>query len=104
MQVVDPQELLTNGLIQELNRQFLHPRGYALQVNFNDDGTPNGDGQTSWLTVVVDTDPEGIAFADLSSPESKAKADEVYRMLTERTPARSTSLGWVVQPIGSILP
>ena len=97
---IDPQELLNNGVLQELNRQFLHPLGYRLEVRTNPDGTPNCAGQMSWLSITGDGDPEGQLFDDLANEVAAAKAAFVANLLAERAIVRTEVLGWVIQPIG----
>jgi hypothetical protein len=36
---IDIKEFREKGYLQELNRQFLHPLGLALEITINDDGT-----------------------------------------------------------------
>ena len=95
MQEIDPQELLDSGIVQELNRQFLHPLGYRLEVCFDDVA-----GRQPWLRITGDDDPEGHAFETLATEEAAAKAAIVAGLLMERAGVREAALGWVIQPIG----
>lgn len=73
------------GLVQEINRQLLHPIGLALARH--EDGT---------LTVLTDPDPEGWRFANFDLHE---KADAFARRQAEWHPRRQAALGYVVQPL-----
>jgi len=78
------------GLLQELNRLFLHPRGLALEVVLEDGGTERFGGVWDYRD-----DPEGMAFAPgVIDPE---KSHRVRAMLDERSAARQEALGFVVQ-------
>ncbi|NQV07971.1 hypothetical protein HQ535_15645 [bacterium] len=85
-------ELVESGLLQELNRRFLHPLGFALAV----------DKAASRLHGIWDCrdDPEGIVFADLSDADAWEKYNRVEAIARNRHRWRRSLLGWVVQPIG----
>lgn len=95
-------EFREEGYLQELNRQFLHPLGLALEVIQNDDGSEE-------LGGIWDSreDPEGIYY-DLHNPENttqqrlesfKQKADNVAQKISERKKTREENLGFVIEPI-----
>jgi hypothetical protein len=90
---LDIREFRDSGLLQEINRQFLHPRGLALKLIRNDDGEVVlggiGDSRDS---------PSGIIFNESDSPSPKA---EIYarRLLESRREARIKLLGHVIQPV-----
>ncbi len=71
---IDIAEFRSLGLVQEINRLFLHPRGLALEVVIDDDGTEK-------LGGVWDSrdDPEGIIFGDGELSNSKALIVAVMR-------------------------
>jgi hypothetical protein len=78
-------ELVSTGFLQELNRQFLHPRGLALCVN--------GDEQTqkSWLSIWdYRDDLEGMIFSDetIQTPASIQKAKNVQAEFDKRAKTR----------------
>lgn len=79
------------GYVQELNRQFLHPLGLAIEVNLHDDGTES-------LGRVWDCrdDPEGIVFGE--NTIELAKAERVLAEQAERSALRFNRLGFSVQP------
>lgn len=92
---VTPQELLESGIVQEVNRQFLHPLGYALTVHTSDD-----DPTARWLTVGHCDDDDGYAFETLDDDEARDKAAKVKAIADKLTPVRLARLGFNVQPIG----
>lgn len=78
------EELGTLGLVQEVNRQMLHPIGLALARH--EDGT---------LTVITDPDPEGWQFGGMDlRPGAVAFAERQAEWHGRRLKA----LGYVVQP------
>lgn len=86
-------EFRETGLLQEINRQWLHPRGLALEVVVDVDGTER-------FGEVWDDrdDSEGWVFADsVSLPENSALAEMSAPVKGE---ARMAAFGWVVQPAG----
>lgn len=91
-------EFVSLGLLQEVNRQLLHPMGVALSVILEDDGSMR------WGEIVdYRTDPEGMAFADLlATPEAEDKFISVARMFEAKRAVRQATLGFHVQPIGSV--
>lgn len=71
------------GFLQELNRQFLHPLGMALEVIMEDDGY-----NVKSLGKIWDyrQDPEGIFFADAAL--SKDKIQYVNSLKKSKIPKR----------------
>ncbi|MBI2373124.1 MAG: hypothetical protein HYV07_03915 [Deltaproteobacteria bacterium] len=92
---MDPEELIESGVLQEVNRQFLHPLGLALAVVEDEDGTFRVGG----VWDCRDT-PEGLAFADshLATPRARQKAEAVATELARRSVVRLVRPGYVVQP------
>lgn len=80
------------GYLQELNRQFLHPLGLALDVIINSDGTEQ-------LNSIWDyrDDPEGIIFSD--GELEVAKFENIKAAWMEKQANRRATLGWMTQPI-----
>lgn len=72
------------GLLQEINRQFLHPIGMALQID--------GD---KFSIQDLRHDPEGMIFDEVELPKYKAFA----KFASERHEKREKSLGYIVQPL-----
>lgn len=99
---IDIKEFRERGYLQEVNRQFFHPLGLALEVIINKE-----TGQES-LGGVWDyrEDPEGIYFA-LNEPnhgkhdlvEALKKKQRVEEEFKARTPARIKALGFFVEPV-----
>jgi hypothetical protein len=88
--------LRSTGLLVEINRVVLHPRGLALSVIEEDDGSVSRFGPL----LDVRGDPEGMAFAEDDLIESadrlrKAEADGTCPVC----PRRQQALGYVVQPV-----
>lgn len=81
------------GLLQELNRQFLHPLGLALEVVI-EDGEERLGGVWDWRG-----DDGGIIYDDTSTPEFLARAMNVVEMQVEARSRRAAKLGYVVQPL-----
>ena len=94
-----PKEFRELGLLQEVNRQFLHPIGLALETVIEDDESEHFGSVWNYLD-----DPEGMAFGtvDTTSEEAKnriKKAETVKTMFEAKRKAREEQLGWHIQPI-----
>lgn len=84
------------GLLQELNRQFLHPLGMALEVLVEEDGTERFGGVWDYRD-----DPEGMAYrfpADCAERFREA-AERVEALRLQHEKARIERYGAVVQPV-----
>lgn len=83
---IDIAEFRRLGLLQEVNRLFFHPRGLALEVVMEEDGTER-------LGGVWDDrdDPEGFVYDD--GMISRRKARLVSVMLAAKRRAREKLLG-----------
>ena len=92
--LVNIQEFMELGLLQEANRKFFHPLGLCLKATINDDGTGHFD-------IITDDDPEGWYFPDDEgmSELRLAKANAVKQEWDKRAEARTKLLGSVIQPI-----
>jgi hypothetical protein len=88
-------EFFKTGLLQELNRQFLHPRGLALEVVTDE----NNGASIYRLGHIWDyrDDPEGILF---DQPPSGYQAQYAEELLEQHSKTRKDKFGWVVQPTG----
>ena len=94
MKTLSVAEFRKEGYLQELNRQFLHPLGLALEVIINDDGTES-------FGEVWDNreDPEGMIFDDtLIDAEFEDRAVRIEGQIYERYEERTKRLGYMVQP------
>lgn len=90
---MDLDEFRQLGLLQEVNRQFFHPLGLALEVIVQADGRVSGFGGVWDFRA----DPEGMAFRDEDLDETQAEV--VAAMRQEKAEARRKLFGAVVQPI-----
>ena len=81
------------GLLQELNRLFLHPRGLALEVLINEE---TGEESFGGVWDYRD-DPEGMLYAD--DVLSAEKEGYVRELLTDKAKVRVERYGWVTQPL-----
>lgn len=93
---IDIDDFVRLGFLQEVNRIFFHPRGLALEANFE-------NGKFVSLGGVWDyrEDPEGISFggSDLDSEESRIKARNVLKEFENHVPARMKRFGSPLQQI-----
>lgn len=92
MKRMNAKEFRELGLLQEVNRQFLHPLGLALEVIIDDETKEETFGEV-WDCR---DDPTGIVF----SPEVDMtwKAVNVAEMIMSRRAARREKYGWYAQP------
>lgn len=93
---VSPAEFLGLGLLQEVNRQVLHPCGFALEVVVEADGTARfGDVQDHR------DQRGGYAFASevIDRPEAREKYERVQVLREKNQIARKNELGEVEQPV-----
>ena len=81
------------GLLQEVNRQILHPMGLAIEVVVEDNGTVR-------FGEVWDSrdDPDGMAFGSFNKSDL-LKAATVGLLFEAKREAREKNLGWHVQPV-----
>jgi hypothetical protein len=86
--VIDEASIRDLGVLQEVNRCFLHPLGLALASC--EDGT---------FAIVVDTDPEGTVFAKLPPDEVARKAQSVAMIRQSIEGPRMAKCGWLIQPL-----
>jgi len=83
---LDTKALIDDGYLQEVNRQFFHPLGLALEL------------KDSALRVWdCRADPEGVCFAD--NVPLRAKATGIAVLEGQRYAARKLALGYWVQPL-----
>ena len=98
---MDFHEFWKLGLLQEINRQFMHPRGLAFQMDFEDDKAIN-------ISGIWDErdDPEGIIYSkemisDNIEHFEKMKA-QVQKLYDDKAEYRQENLGFIIQPIEKI--
>lgn len=90
---IDIKEFRDEGYLQEVNRQFLHPLGLALEVVQDPDGSERLGGVWDYRD-----DPDGMCFAEnLIDP---AKAINITAQQAAKAVSRMLTLGYVIQPIG----
>lgn len=89
---IAPKEFQEFGYLQEVNRQFLHPLGMALEVIVDQE---TGDVSLGGIWDYRD-DPEGIAFAD--GEIDPIKAARVQVQWHEKEQVRVKNLGYIIQP------
>lgn len=82
---MDIKEFMEKGFLQEVNRQFFHPLGLALEVVVDKKGNHK-------LGNVWDyrDDPEGMFFSnkDMATDMAKEKADNVNKLRKSKIKAR----------------
>jgi len=86
---LDAKELKESGLLQEINRRFLHPIGLALAVSVDDE---TGEYDIAGLWDYRD-DPEGIVFDGFDHE----LAEQVGDFIDDKHRTRKELLGYVVQ-------
>lgn len=96
--LVPVSELLSSGIIQEVNRLFFHPLGLSL-VCRKEEGTTVLAGVRDLRDI-----PWGAYFKDLNTEEARRKAAELSRIVRQRGEVRLKTFGFSTQPIGSIIP
>lgn len=89
---MDAKEFRELGLLQEVNRRFLHPMGLALEIVVDDDTGEHRFGEV-WD---YRDDPEGIVFAE--GIVLKDKAAKVAELFHAKFEERSRKFGWHIQP------
>lgn len=99
---MDLREFMDLGLLQEINRQLLHPLGYAMSFHVDDD-----DPSRVTFDGIIDdrADPRGGWFDFTSWPTReealsrfKSNTATVERAWEDRKTARVAALGYMVQP------
>lgn len=90
--LLTPRGCVEAGIIQEVNRQFLHPRGLALAMHRDDAGVE------TLRMLDARADPEGYVFVDITKRDLE-QADRVEQLLREKVAERERRFGWVVQPL-----
>jgi len=86
-------DMVDDGILQELNRRFLHPLGLALAVTQEDDGTYSGiKGMWDFRD-----DPEGMIFGSLDE-QAIAKAKKFSEFSQKKLEERMKTVGYIIQP------
>lgn len=92
---IDIKEFCEKGYLQEVNRQFFHPLGLALEVSVDAQGRETISGVQDHRE-----DPEGYAFNQLVDAIAKEKCASVSREYQRRLGPRTKLFGSAIQPIG----
>lgn len=87
---IDIAEFRREGYLQEVNRQFFHPLGLAMEVVVDEDGSERLGGVWDYRG-----DDEGIWY---DGGVDAQKAARIEALLEERKPARVAALGFIVEP------
>ena len=74
---MDIKEFHEKGFLLEVNRQFFHPLGLALEITVEDDGTGSISGVWDYRD-----DPEGMAYGN-GDKEKKASNNEKAKYVEE---------------------
>jgi len=92
---MDLNEFREAGYLQEVNRNYLHPLGLALEVVLD------GNGKAISLGGIWDCrdDPDGFVFDEFDTD----RAMHLQCVWDQRAAARLASLGFVVQPLPKML-
>lgn len=100
MKYLTIEELTDFGLLQEINRQFLHPLGYALEVTV----VSSKDVQAICRIQDHTDDPEGVRFDEEYLAENiddfRQKYINYMEMMFCRQVIREQNLGFRIQPLG----
>ena len=91
---MDLGEFKNLGYLQEVNRQFLHPRGLALEMIVEDDGSVRFGGVWDYRD-----DPEGMNFGGKLLEQMTRLAQEPQEEFERHIEARQRNLGYVIQPV-----
>jgi hypothetical protein len=95
---IDTKEFREKGYLQELNRQFLHPLGLALEVIIEENGKEKLGGIWDYRD-----DPEGIIF-DFANrtydlEDTRKKQNFVQSEFDKRKETRTKLFGSAIEPI-----
>lgn len=91
---MDLGEFKNLGYLQELNRQFLHPRGLALEMSCDEEGNWSFGGVWDYRD-----DPEGMNFGGTLLEQMGRLAQEPQEEFERHIEARQQNLGYVIQPV-----
>lgn len=91
---IDIKEFREKGYLQELNRQFLHPLGMALEIVIDEDGNENLGGIWDYRE-----DPEGMLYDDsiVDSKRFKGNIEFVRNQWLQKEQTRKEIHGFMVQ-------
>ena len=92
---IDIKEFRKIGYLQELNRQFLHPLGLALEIAVN---KLTGEEKLNGIRDYRD-DPEGIIFSEkeVRSVVFGKKIERIKKLQIKKAKSRKKKLGYIIQ-------
>jgi hypothetical protein len=87
-------EFHERGYLQEVNRQFLHPLGLALQISV--------DSETGKKRLYAINDNRHVKGGMVFEPQllSSAKTQAVEDEMNEKAQERLDLYGYIIQPVG----
>lgn len=93
---MDMNEFWEKGYLQEVNRQFFHPLGLALEMLID-----KHTGRIECFGRIWDyrNDPEGMLFNNLEGEDIKQKAQFIKDQQEKFAKVREKEFGFIVQPI-----
>lgn len=91
---IDIKEFREQGYLQELNRQFLHPLGMALEIIIDDDGNEKLGGVWDYRD-----DPEGMLYAEeiVKLDRFKENIDRIAQEYLVKAQYRKDKYGYTIQ-------
>lgn len=92
------EEFRRGGYLQELNRQFLHPLGLALEIVIDGD---TGEAVSFGQIWDYRNDPEGLVYGENVKLDVNAAARIWFEQI-HKSISRMARLGYVQQPIKSM--
>lgn len=99
-ELINARELRESGLLQEINRQLLHPRGLRLVISY-DPNKPGDQGTYCGVFRAVPDDLEGTLYPAFTSDHVEWAA-KVGADWNKRLKVRQRALGFTIQPIGPV--
>ena len=91
---IDIKEFREKGYLQELNRQFLHPLGMALEILIDEEGNESLGGIWDYRD-----DPEGMLYDEsiVKSERFKNNIEFIKREWEQKVKTRTEFLGFMIQ-------
>lgn len=91
------EEFWKGGYLQELNRQFLHPLGLALEATVDLEGNISLSGVWDYRH-----DEEGMVYPeDVGFGPSPAHVEKIAAEQAEKAAVRMERFGWIIQPVNA---
>ena len=89
---IDIKEFREMGLLQEINRQFLHPLGLALEVQIDEGGNETFGGIWDYRD-----DPEGILYGEKEI--DLKKIETIAEFMHKQHKKRKNTVGYIIQEV-----